>query len=95
LEFKERTIKVIIDTSQCPDCISKACIEACKTYARGILQLDEGKPSVAHLSTGDVERRGTECLACEYACWQSGNNAISIEIPIKGLAEYLRAHHLR
>jgi len=95
LEFQERTIKVIIDTDKCPDCTSKACIEACKIHARGILQLDEGKPSVGHLSEGDAERRGTECLACEYACWQHGNNAIYIEIPIKGLAEYSREHHLR
>ena len=90
MEFQERTIKVIIDISKCPDCSSKACIEACKVHARGILELVEGKPSVSHLSEGEVERRGTECLACEYACGQRGNNAIHIEIPIKGLAEYLR-----
>jgi len=95
MEFEERTIKVIIDTARCPDCISKACIAACKVYDRGILQLNDGKPSVSHLSPEEVKRRGTECLACEYACWQRGNNAIRIEIPIKGLSDYLRKRNLK
>jgi len=95
MEFDERTIKVIIDTTKCPDCTSKACIEACKTYARGILQLSDGKPSVSHLSPEEVQRMGTECLACEYACWQSGNNVIHIDIPIKGLDSYLSKRNLK
>jgi hypothetical protein len=90
MEFKERSIKVTIDTAKCSDCTTKACIEACKTYDRGLLQLNDGKPSVSHISPEEVVRRGTECLACEYACWQRGKNAISIEIPIKGLDEYIR-----
>jgi Fe-S-cluster-containing dehydrogenase component len=95
MEFEERTIKVIIDTTKCPDCSSKACVDACQVYDRGILQLSDGKPSVSHLSPEEVKRRGTECLACEYACWQLGNNAIRIEVPIKGLDEYLRKRNLR
>ena len=95
MEFEERTIKVIIDTAKCPDCSSKACIEACKVYSRGILQLSNGMPSVSHLSPEEVNRRSTECLACEYACWQRGNSAIRIEIPIKGLADYVRERSLR
>lgn len=91
MEFEERTIKVIIDTTKCSDCASKACIEACKFYSRGILQLDDGKPSASHLSPEEVKRRGTECLACEYACWQRGNNVIRIDIPVKGLDDYLSA----
>lgn len=90
MEFEERTIKVIIDTDKCPDCTTKACIEACKVYSRGILKLNDGKPSVSHLSPEDVKRRGTECLGCEYECWQRGNSAIRIEVPIKGLDEYVR-----
>ena len=89
MEFKERSMKVTIDTTKCPDCTSKACIEACKTFDRGLLQLNEGKPSVSHISAEEVVRRGTECLACEYACRQRGKNVISIEIPIKGLDEYI------
>ncbi len=89
MEFKERSIKVVIDTSKCPDCTTKACIEACKTFDRELLQLNDGKPSVSHISAEEVIRRGTECLACEYACWQRGLNVIHIEIPIKGLDEYI------
>jgi hypothetical protein len=95
MEFEERTIKVIIDTSKCPDCKSKACIKACKVYSRGILQLDNGIPSVSHLSPEEIARKGTECLACEYQCWQNGNNAIRIEVPIKGLNEYRAKHNLK
>ncbi len=95
MEFEERTIKIVIDTTKCPDCSSKACIEACKVYSRGILQLSDGMPSVSHLSPEEVNRRSTECLACEYACWQRGNSAIRIEIPIKGLADYVRERSLR
>lgn len=89
MEFEERTIKVIIDTTKCSDCASKACVEACKVYSRGILQLNAGVPSVSHLSVEDVKRKGTECLACEYACRQRGKDAIRIEVPVKGLDDYL------
>ena len=94
MEFEERSIKVTIDTTRCPDCTTKACIEACKTYDRGILQLSDGKPSVSHLSPEEVKRRGTECLACEYACRQRGKDAIHIDVPIKGLDEYLKGKPL-
>ena len=95
MEFEEGTIKVIIDTSKCHECSSKVCIEACKVYSRGILELNDGEPSVSHLSPQEVKRRGTECLGCEYECWLHGNSAIRIEIPIKGLADYLSQHVLR
>jgi len=35
MEFEERTIKVVIDTTKCSDCSSKACVDACQVYARG------------------------------------------------------------
>lgn len=95
MEFEESTIKVIIDTTRCSSCISKACIEACKVYSRGLLQLSDGMPSVSQFNPEEIRRNGTECLACEYACWQQGNNAIHIEIPIKGLADYLRKRSLK
>jgi len=88
MEFQEQTIKVVIDESKCPDCESKACIAACKTYARGMLVLKEGKPAVE----GDAKRLGTECLACEYECWFRGKKAIQIEAPIPGLEEYRKKH---
>ena len=89
LAFSERTITVSNDTEKCPQCESKACISACQTYARGILELKDGVPSVAHLDPEGVERGGTECLACEYECRLRGRSAIAIEVPIKGLPEYL------
>ena len=95
MEFEERTIKVIIDTTRCPDCDSKACVEVCQIYARGILRLSDGHPSISHLGPQEVERTGTECLACEYACWQRGNNAIRIEVPIEGLDGYLSERNLK
>ena len=90
MEFNERSIKVNIDISKCPECSSKACIEACKIFDRGVLQLKDGVPSVSHLSPEEVIKRGTECLACEYACWQRGRQAIKIDIPIKGLDKFVQ-----
>ena len=89
LTFSERTITVSIDTGKCPHCESKACIAACRTYARGILELKDGIPTVDHLDAEGVKRSGTECLACEYECLFRGLGAIAIEVPIKGLPEYL------
>ncbi len=89
LSFSERTVTVSIDTGRCPECVSKACVAACHKYARGILELKDGIPSVAHLDAEGVKRGGTECLACEYECWFRGRQAISIDVPIKGLPEYL------
>ena len=90
MDFNERSIKVNIDVSRCPECTTKACVEACEIFDRSILQLKEGVPSVSHLSLEEVIKRGTECLACEYACWKRGRQAISIDIPIKGLDKYIK-----
>ena len=89
MEIKEKSSTVHIETAKCRTCESKACIEACKKYARGILQLKDGAPSVSHLSADEVLRLGTECLACEFACAFSGNKAITIDVPVTGLPEYL------
>ena len=56
--FHERTITVSIDTDKCPECQTKACIAACQTYARGMLELKDGVPSVAHLDQEGVKRGG-------------------------------------
>ncbi len=84
MEFQEKTIKIVIDEVKCQKCETKACILACKTYARGILVLKDGVPSVQ----GDPLRLGTECLACEYECRIRGNGALKIEAPTPGLEEY-------
>lgn len=67
----------------------QACVAACKKYARGILELKDGVPSVEHLTAEEVLRLGTECLACEFACTFHGNKAITIDVPVAGLPEYL------
>ena len=87
MEFEERTIKIIIDEEKCEGCTTHACVEACKTFDRGILELIDGKPGVSK-TPEDLKRLGTECLACEYECWFRGNGAIRIEAPIAGLDEY-------
>lgn len=87
LEFEERTIKISIDDSKCPECKTKACIKACSLYSRGILRLRGGKPTLLG-SVDDAMRRGTECLGCEFECWFRGLNAIKIEIPMPELDEY-------
>ncbi|MGI6327068.1 MAG: hypothetical protein ACOX1U_09005 [Saccharofermentanales bacterium] len=90
-EIVERTIVVSIDTSKCPDCVTKACEAACAKYARGIIKIDtNGCASTGDLSKQEVLRLGTECLACEFACKHDGNQAITINIPITGLDEYNR-----
>ena len=91
MEFSERTIKVIIDDAKCEGCTTHACVEACKIYSRGILVLKDGKPAVEG-TPEEVARKGTECFACEYECWFRGNSAITIEVPIEGLADYRKKH---
>lgn len=91
LEFAEKSCKITIDTSKCDTCETKACADACKKYARGLLGIDDkGRASVAHHGTEEERiRLGTECLSCEFACKFRGNDAITIEVPVAGLDEYL------
>jgi len=88
-EFQEQTIKITVDESKCKQCETKACIAACKAYARGMLVLKDGVYPVVE---GDAKRLGTECLACEYECWFRGKKAIKIEAPTPGLEEYRKKH---
>ena len=89
MEIKEKSSTVHIDAAKCRACESKACVEACRKYARGILELKNGAPSAEHLSKEEVLRLGTECLACEFACTFHGNKALTIDVPVTGLPEYL------
>jgi Fe-S-cluster-containing hydrogenase component 2 len=91
MEFNERTIKIIVDESKCEGCTTYACVEACKTFSRGVLVLKDAKPAV-EVSQSELIRRGTECLACEYECHFRGNGAITIEAPVEGLAAYRQKH---
>jgi hypothetical protein len=88
-EFQEQTITVVVDESKCEQCESKACIKACKTFARGMLVLKDGIYPVVE---GDPKRLGTECLACEYECRFRGNGGINILAPTPGLEEYRKKH---
>ncbi len=76
MEIKEKSSTVSIDVSKCLSCETKACVAACKQ-------------SVEHLTAEEVLRLGTECLACEFACTFHGNKAITIDVPVAGLPEYL------
>ena len=92
MEFTEKTIKIIIDDEKCKGCKTHACVEACKTYSRGILVLkDDGMPGVED-SPQELARKGTECLACEYQCWLNGNGALTIDAPVEGLDEYRKKY---
>jgi hypothetical protein len=91
MQFDERTVKIIIDDSKCGACKTYACVEACKTYARGILTIKDGRPALDGATALGISR-GTECLACEYECWFRGNSAITIEAPVVGLPEYRKKH---
>ena len=89
LQFDERTIRVVIDDSKCPQCKTKACIKACSLYDRGILKLKSGRPAV--LDIEEAKRIGTDCLGCEYECQHRGLKAINISVPISGLDEYRKS----
>ena len=56
MEIKEKSSTVHVDVAKCRTCESKACIDACKKYARGILELKDGAPSVGHLTKDEVLR---------------------------------------
>ena len=63
MEIKEKSSTVSIDVSKCLSCETKACVAACKKYARGILELKDGVPSVEHLTAeeaGETQEAATE-----------------------------------
>jgi Fe-S-cluster-containing dehydrogenase component len=86
-EFEFRTGTVSIDHDGCTECATHACVEACGLCGGRILRLQEGRP-VLGVGADDVRRRCVECLACEYACFIEGKNAITIVLPIAGLDEF-------
>jgi hypothetical protein len=90
-EFNERTIRVVIDRSLCPECETKACVKACSLYDRGILIIKEGIPFLRE--GADPVREGTECLACEEECRLNGFNTITVEASLPGLEEYKKSHN--
>ena len=81
-EFETMTGKVVIDHDKCANCNTFICVDSCKKYNGGILELDKGKPILA-ISPLEAKRGGCiECLACELDCEEEGRNAIQIILPI-------------
>lgn len=82
-EFRTKTGKVSFDYSKIDCGFAEKIVESCP---QKILKTDEnGKPALA-ISAEDAEKgKCSECLACEFASWDLGLNAVKIEFPIEGL----------
>ncbi len=91
LEFKVFSGGTItIDLERCGGCVSKACIQVCQVQG-GPLQLDlqYGIPGLG-FSPVEIEKgKCNECLGCELECDLSGRQALHINLPVAGFAEYL------
>jgi succinyl-CoA synthetase beta subunit len=84
--FTTLTGKIHFDHARCASCASKGCVPAC---APKILMLDEDRRPVLAISPEDARKgKCTECLACEIYCKYHERDAILIDLPIPGLAEY-------
>jgi hypothetical protein len=89
--FDTRTGQVCIDYAKCSDCVTMACVDACREHGVAILAEEAGRP-LLNVSPEEARRRDSECLACEIACRQFGRQAITIHLPIAGLEEYREKH---
>ncbi len=83
--FATLTGRIAIDHSRCGSCVSKGCVGAC---APKILKLEDGKPVLAIAPEEARKGKCTECLACEIFCKFHERDAVTISLPIPGLAEY-------
>jgi succinyl-CoA synthetase beta subunit len=83
--FATVTGKLAIRRDACAACAGKGCIAACGPK---ILKLEDGAPVLAISAEEARKGKCTECLACEIHCRFHARNAISIHLPIPGLAEY-------
>ena len=91
LEFEVRSGgSVIIDTTRCGECKSKACVTICAAQG-GPLVLDvERQVPTLRWSVAEVRRGGcVECLGCELSCELYGGHAVHITLPVPRLDEYL------
>ena len=91
LQFMVRSGGTItIDLGLCVDCESRACLAVCSVQG-GPLELDEegGVPGLC-MSLAEIERGGcVECLGCELDCSLYGLDAVTIDLPLERLSEYL------
>jgi succinyl-CoA synthetase beta subunit len=83
--FATMTGTLAIDRSKCAACAEKGCIAACGPK---ILKLEDGAPVLAIAPEEARKGKCTECLACEIHCRFHARDAITIHLPIPGLAEY-------
>ena len=91
LEFKVRSGGwVRIDLEKCEACHSKACLEVCAIQGGPLVPDQEsGLPSL-RWSLAEIERGGcVECLGCELDCKLRGLKAVTIDLPLDRLDEYL------
>jgi formate hydrogenlyase subunit 6/NADH:ubiquinone oxidoreductase subunit I len=91
LEFRVRSGGTIaIDLDLCVDCESRACLNVCSVQG-GPLTLDALRrvPGL-RMSYAEIERGGcVECLGCELDCSLYGLSAVTIDLPLDRLDEYL------
>lgn len=91
LQFRVRSGGTLtIDLDLCVDCESKVCLKVCSVQG-GPLVLDapRGVPGL-RMSHAEIERGGcVECLGCELDCSLYGLNAVTIDLPLDKLGEYL------
>ncbi len=86
LSFESRTGTITIDLAKCTGCQAFSCIKACSLYGSGILRLGGSLPAL-RIPLQDSARSCAECLACEVHCHTSGRGAVTIRLPIPGLAD--------
>ncbi len=84
-KFATLTGKIHIDHRRCASCVTKGCVPAC---APKILKLENDRPVLAVSPEDAGKGKCTECLACEIFCKYHERDAIGIDLPIPGLAEY-------
>ena len=83
--FATLTGKIHIDHPKCASCATKGCVPACGPK---ILKLENDRPVLAISAEEARKGKCTECLACEIFCKYHEQDAILIDLPIPGLAEY-------
>lgn len=82
--------RISVDLIHCGSCETRACLEVCHEQG-GPLVLDEvqGVPKL-RWSLEETERGGcVECLGCELACELYGHHAVTIDLPLGRLDDYL------
>lgn len=84
-EFRTRTGRIIFNHSVFKKHDSSRIVEACPV---NILKKNERGLPVLAIEREEAERgKCIECLACEFASWESDLGAVKVEFPIRGLED--------